>query len=241
MGDRRGAGAVIMPARTVAIWTAEVAPIAATSWPPNAGFHAISRPSSTSRSTASPVRPASRRAATRDATSRPHAVEPVMIAHGAAVPAQLTTAVATSSSTFAAASCTISSAPHAASTAGSGSSSVMTRPRARRCRLRDARPRRAARGWSARGRARPERRSRARAHRAGAEEPSRCRSSVASRSAPRSRNTCTAARTCSVSGAVGVRDPGPARPPSPSPDRPTWAKRRRPTGRRRDPRPRRGG
>ena len=61
----RGVGAVIMPARTVAIWMADVAPIAATSWPPNAGFHATSRRSPTSRSTASPVRPASRRAATR--------------------------------------------------------------------------------------------------------------------------------------------------------------------------------
>ena len=40
----RGAGAVIMPARTVAIWIADVAPIAATSCPPNAGFHATSRP-----------------------------------------------------------------------------------------------------------------------------------------------------------------------------------------------------
>ncbi len=61
--------------RTVAICTADVDVIAATSWPPNAGFHATSRSSSTSSSTASPVRPAPRRAATRDATSRPHAVD----------------------------------------------------------------------------------------------------------------------------------------------------------------------
>ena len=63
--------------------------IAATSWPPNAGFHATSRSSSRSSSTASPVRPAPRRAATRDATSRPHAVEPVRIAHGCRVAREL--------------------------------------------------------------------------------------------------------------------------------------------------------
>ena len=60
---RRGASAASMPARTVAIWTGDVQWIAATSSPPNAGFHATSRPSSTSSSTASPVRP--RRAAPR--------------------------------------------------------------------------------------------------------------------------------------------------------------------------------
>ena len=58
--------------------------IAATSWPPNAGFHATRRPSSpTSRSTASPVSPAPSRAAARAATSRPHAVLGARTAHGA--------------------------------------------------------------------------------------------------------------------------------------------------------------
>ena len=76
----RGSGST--PARTVAIWTGDEQWIAATSWPPNAGFHATSRSSTRSSSTASPVRPAPSRAATRDATSRPHAVEPVRIAHG---------------------------------------------------------------------------------------------------------------------------------------------------------------
>ena len=58
--------------------------MAATSWPPNAGFHAHRRAlSSTSSATASPVSPAPRRAAARDATSRPHAVLGARIAHGA--------------------------------------------------------------------------------------------------------------------------------------------------------------
>ena len=53
------AGPGSTPTRTVAICTGELASMAATSWPPKAGFHATSeRAPSTSSPTASPVRPA---------------------------------------------------------------------------------------------------------------------------------------------------------------------------------------
>ncbi len=98
VGAERGASVGSTPARTVAICTADAQWIAATSWPPNAGFHATSRSPSRSSSTASPVRPAPSSAATRDATSRPHAVDPVRMAHGLVVPASRATSAATSSS-----------------------------------------------------------------------------------------------------------------------------------------------
>ena len=78
-----------MPARIVAIWTGDDALIAATSCPPNAGFHAIRRPSESSRSMASPVSPAPSRAAARPATSRPHAVLGASTAHADSRSAQL--------------------------------------------------------------------------------------------------------------------------------------------------------
>ena len=57
--------------------------MAATRLPPKAGFHATSRPSSTPKPTASPVRPAPRRAGARAATSRPHRVPGTSTAQGA--------------------------------------------------------------------------------------------------------------------------------------------------------------
>ena len=111
-GDR-GSSTASMPGRTVAICTGEVAVIAATNRPPNAGFHPTSRPSRTSRSTASPVRPAPSRAATRDATSRPHIVPGASRAHGGADSAHVAIAPATSSSTGEPVSRTTRSAPQA--------------------------------------------------------------------------------------------------------------------------------
>ncbi len=87
-----------MPARTVAICVRESAWIAATSWPPKAGFHAMRRSPSSSKPTASPVRPAPIAAAVRLATSRPHAVLGANIAHGSVACAQLIAPSATSSS-----------------------------------------------------------------------------------------------------------------------------------------------
>ena len=73
-----------MPGRTVASCTGDVLVMAATSWPPKAGFQDSSRPPSTSTSTASPVNPAPRRAASRAATSRPHSVPGASTAQGRA-------------------------------------------------------------------------------------------------------------------------------------------------------------
>ena len=80
----RGRRAGRTPTRTVTICTGELASTAATSCPPNAGFHATRRlrAPSTSSPTASPVSPAPARAAARDATSRPQAVLGASTAHG---------------------------------------------------------------------------------------------------------------------------------------------------------------
>ncbi len=103
-----------IPGRTVAIWTGEVTVIAATTWPPNAGFQAIRRPSAALRSTASPTRPAPIAAAVRPATSRPQIVPGAKIAHGGSTQARSVRAAANTSSTRAFATATARSAPHAA-------------------------------------------------------------------------------------------------------------------------------
>ncbi len=104
--------------------------ITATRRPPNAGFRASSRPSSTARPTASPVRPAPRVADTRAATSRPHAVPGTRMAHGRAALAHRATPAATSSSTSAPWMATTVSAPQVPWTAGSGTPGPIATTRA---------------------------------------------------------------------------------------------------------------
>src|SRR5207302_617077 len=118
-----------------AICTGDEAVMAATTCPPKAGFQATSRPSSTSKPTASPVRPAPSRAAARAATSRPQAVLGASTAHGPACSAHSATAPATSSAPSTTpggpVSTTSSSAPQAPSreaAASPGSASATTWP-----------------------------------------------------------------------------------------------------------------
>ena len=101
---------------TLAACTSLLEVIAATNWPPNAGFHAISVSPSTVRSTASPVSPARSCAATRAAISRPDIVPANSSAQGRAVPHHVDSAPATSSSTVEPISGSTESAPHEAST-----------------------------------------------------------------------------------------------------------------------------
>ena len=89
--------------------------MAATSWPPNAGFQATKRPLSTSRATASLVSPALSRTAVRPLTSRPHVVLGDKIAHGFTDSPHAAAALAASCSStpiFCESKSIIESAPH---------------------------------------------------------------------------------------------------------------------------------
>ena len=127
----RGAGAVIIPARTVAIWIGDVAPIAATSWPPNArlprdepsvvdlevdrvaGEPGVEPGRDTRRDLAAP------RGRTGDDRPRRRRSRPSRRPRARRLPRRCARRAATTSS-----------APHAASTAGCGLSTVIatTRP-----------------------------------------------------------------------------------------------------------------